>query len=174
MPSIKDVVQKSASQTNVKEPVVAAPEPSQPVAEESQPAAVPSQPLEPSMPKEEEPEKEETLEGNWDEVVDAIFQNLPMLYYTLKRTSPTLKEGTLTVEVANNIQEEELDQRKRAVLEYWRNHFKMDVDDFVIVVNENKVTETAVLTSDEQFQHMKEQNPGLLSFLQTLNFRMKY
>ncbi|MCR4965101.1 MAG: hypothetical protein K6A41_05545 [Bacteroidales bacterium] len=118
-------------------------------------------------------EKEETLESNWNEVVDEIFKNLPMLYYTLKKSLPTYQDDILTVEVNNKIQEDELSQRKRAVLEYWRSHFKMNVDDFEIVVNEDKVIETAILTSDEQFKCMKDQNPELIHFLNFLKFRMK-
>ena len=130
--------------------------------------------LQESVPDEASSEpKEETLESNWNEVVEAIFKNLPMLYYILKKTQPTYQDDILTVEVSNGIQEEELRQRKRAVLEYWRNHFKMNVDDFEIVVNENKVIETAILTSDEQFQKMKEQNPELKEFLNILKFSMK-
>jgi len=137
----------------------------------------PEIPAQPETTVEEKPqpveEKEETLESNWNEVVDEIFKNLPMLYYTLKKTLPTYENDILTVEVNNTIQEDELSQRKRAVLEYWRSHFKMNVDDFEIVVNEDKVTETAILTSDEQFKCMKEQNPELIHFLNFLKFRMK-
>ena len=79
----------------------------------------------------------------------------------------------ITIEVKNKIQEEELDKRRRVILEYWRNHFQLNVDDLEIVVNEDKVTSTAILSADEQFQKMKEQNPELLDFLNALNFRMK-
>ena len=103
-----------------------------------------------------------------------MLRNVASAIDTKKKTVPAFENGVLTVEVSNNIQEEELEQRKRAVLEYWRTHFKMDLDDFEIVLNENKVTETAILTSDEQFQRMKEQNPELLEFLDVLKFRMKY
>ena len=139
--------------------------------DQQEPSAEPQQE---QHPQEESSEpKEETLESNWNEVVEAIFKNLPMLYYILKKTQPTYQDDILTVEVSNGIQEEELRQRKRAVLEYWRHHFKMNVDDFEIVVNESKVIETAILTSDEQFQKMKEQNPELKEFLNILKFSMK-
>ncbi|MBR6334157.1 MAG: hypothetical protein IKR77_07205 [Bacteroidales bacterium] len=177
MPSIKNLVGRGGehvtSSANTQPAEVAAPSvesPAQEVPAETAPPVV-----EAVTPEEtEEPAKEESLEGNWNEVVDALFTNLPILYYTLKKTVPAFENGVLTVEVSNNIQEEELEQRKRAVLEYWRTHFKMDLDDFEIVLNENKVTETAILTSDEQFQRMKEQNPELLEFLDVLKFRMKY
>ena len=177
MPSIKNLVGRGGehvtSSANTQPAEVAAPSVESPAQE------VPAEPAPPVVeavtPEEtEEPAKEESLEGNWNEVVDALFTNLPILYYTLKKTVPAFENGVLTVEVSNNIQEEELEQRKRAVLEYWRTHFKMDLDDFEIVLNENKVTETAILTSDEQFQRMKEQNPELLEFLDVLKFRMKY
>lgn len=173
MPSIKDLVSKAVTDNPPKEAEPSVAEPSAAVEAESSPAVETVEaPLD--TDREAPAPKEETLESNWNEVVDELFKNLPMLYYTLKKTMPTYENDVLTVEVANGIQEEELSQRKRAVLEYWRSHFKMNVDDFEIVVNENKVTETAVLTSDEQFQRMKEQNPELLEFLDVLKFRMKY
>ncbi|MBR4136497.1 MAG: hypothetical protein IKU03_08860 [Bacteroidales bacterium] len=171
MPSIKDLVSRPLTVGHVEQGSAPGPSPASVATEQH--SEVP-EPEASSPAAEPEPEKEETLESNWDEVVEAIFKNLPMLYYSLKKTVPTYEQDVLKVEVSNSIQEEELRQRKRAVLEYWRNHFKMNVDDFEIVLNEDKVTETAILTSEEQFQRMKEQNPELLEFLDILKFRMKY
>ncbi|MBO7490888.1 MAG: hypothetical protein J6T59_00445 [Bacteroidales bacterium] len=162
MPSIKNLTSRQAAEGD-SSPDTQTPGPD--------PSAEPQQ--EPNSVEESSEPREETLESNWNEVVEAIFKNLPMLYYILKKTLPTYQDDVLTVEVSNGIQEEGLRQRKRAVLEYWRNHFKMNVDDFEIVVNENKVIETAILTSDEQFQKMKEQNPELKEFLEILKFSMK-
>jgi len=175
MPSIKNVTSRPVQLSQTAEEPSSEQVPAD-VAESTTPSN-PDIPAADETVNEEAPqiveEKEESLESNWNEVVDEIFKNLPMLYYTLKKTLPTYQDDVLSVEVSNKIQEETLSQRKRAVLEYWRSHFKMNVDDLEIVVNDNKVTETAILTSDEQFQCMKEQNPELIHFLNFLKFRMK-
>ncbi|MCQ2285097.1 MAG: hypothetical protein MJZ57_09375 [Bacteroidales bacterium] len=166
IPSIKDIVDPAVPTA----PVVAA-EP-QPASDAPAPQ-VPADVEPPAAAEAPQQSKEEVFLDCWSQLVDELFVKTPTLYFTMKRTEPTYDNDVITIEVKNKIQEEELDKRRRVILEYWRNHFQLNVDDLEIVVNEDKVTSTAILSADEQFQKMKEQNPELLDFLNALNFRMK-
>ena len=61
---------------------------------------------------------------------------------------------------------------KRAMLEFWRNHFQLNVDDIEFVIREHE-RKKVIYTSEDKVNNMLEQNPALKDFLQVLNFRIK-
>ena len=63
--------------------------------------------------------------------------------------------------------------RKRAVLEYWRSHFTINVDDIEIVTNEHLETKKMIYSSEDKMQNLAEQNAAFPDFLRELNFRIK-
>ncbi len=125
---------------------------------------------EPTTPTEE---KSEDFATCWQTMFDEVFASNPMIYYPLKDKIPELKDGVIKVEVLNDFQKDQYEMRKRALLEYWRNHFSIDVDDLEVVTNENLEVKKIIYSSDDKMQNMAEQNPEFVSFLKELNFRIK-
>lgn len=122
----------------------------------------------------EAPAKEpEDFETCWKQLFEELFSNIPMIYHPLKDKLPTLEDGVIKVEVLNDFQKDQFEMRKRAVLEYWRNHFAINVDDLEIAVNENMEMKKIIYSSDDKMKNLEEQNPDIRNFLQVLNFRVK-
>lgn len=116
---------------------------------------------------------EEDFMDCWHQLFEELFANNPMIYHPLKDRMPTLEDGTIRIEVLNDFQKEQLEMRKRAVLEYWRAHFSTNVDDFEIQTNEHLEVKKIIYSSDDKLANMQEQNPALLAFLNELNFRIR-
>ena len=85
---------------------------------------------------------------------------------------PEYEQDVITVDVENDFQKNQLEMSKRAMLEYWRNHFQLNVDEIEFVIHEHE-RKKVIYTSEDKVQNMLEQNPALKDFLQVLNFRIK-
>ncbi len=96
-----------------------------------------------------------------------------MIYHPLKDKIPTLQDGVIKVEVMNDFQKDQYEMRKRALLEYWRNHFSINVDDIEISTNEHMEIKKIIYSAEDKMKNLAEQNTEFGLFLQELNFRMK-
>ena len=143
----------------------------QPVAAETmtQPEAAETQNLASPQPT---PVETESFEGCWKQMVDAIFQKKPAFYHQLYDYLPRYEQDVITVDVENDFQKNQLEMNKRAMLEYWRNHFQLNVDEIEFVIREHE-KKKVIYTSEDKVENMLEQNPALKDFLQVLNFRIK-
>ena len=120
-----------------------------------------------------EPEKEsEDFAECWKQMVDSIFQKKPAFYHQLYDYLPGYENDVISVDVENDFQKNQLEMSKRAMLEYWRNHFQLNVDDIEFVIREHE-RKKVIYTSEDKVNNMLEQNPDLKDFLQVLNFRIK-
>ncbi len=114
----------------------------------------------------------ETFEECWDKMVDVIFQKKPAFYHQLRDYLPRYENDIIYVDVENDFQKNQLEMSKRAMLEYWRNQFKLNVNDIEFVIHEHE-RKKVIYTSEDKVENMLEQNPELKDFLQVLNFRIK-
>lgn len=114
----------------------------------------------------------ETFEECWGKMVDVIFQKKPAFYHQLRDYLPRYENDIIYVEVENDFQKNQLEMSKRAMLEYWRNQFKLNVDDIEFIIHEHE-RKKVIYTSEDKVENMLEQNPELKDFLQVLNFRIK-
>ena len=114
----------------------------------------------------------ESFEDCWKQMVDAIFQKKPAFYHQLYDYLPGYENDIITVDVENDFQKNQLEMSKRAMLEFWRNHFQLNVDDIEFVIREHE-RKKVIYTSEDKVNNMLEQNPALKDFLQVLNFRIK-
>ena len=174
IPSIQAVLE-TPSAKSVSEPPKQEPAPE---SETTQEAINESQPVTTETGAEEKvqevQEKEpEVFETCWKQLFEELFINTPMIYHPLKDKIPTLEEGVIKVDVLNDFQKDQFEMRKRAVLEYWRNHFTTNVDDLEVVVNENLEMKKIIYSSEDKMKNLEEQNPDIRNFLQVLNFRVK-
>lgn len=102
-----------------------------------------------------------------------LFTNDPLIFHTLKDEIPDFQNSIITITVKNGIQKEEFETRQKAILEYWRNHFSINVDDITIIVDENKETKEVIINSEDRLRHMMGQNSNLAEFLNILDFKIK-
>ena len=114
----------------------------------------------------------ESFEDCWKQMIDSIFQKKPAFYHQLYDYLPEYEQDVITVDVENDFQKNQLEMSKRAMLEYWRNHFQLNVDEIEFVIHEHE-RKKVIYTSEDKVQNMLEQNPALKDFLQVLNFRIK-
>ena len=150
-----------------------------PVSEQETPE-VPSQELQQGEPEEVSESVSETPSETqpedfaecWKQMVDSIFQKKPAFYHQLYDYQPGYENDIITVDVENDFQKNQLEMSKRAMLEYWRNHFQLNVDDIEFVIREHE-RKKVIYTSEDKVNNMLEQNPSLKDFLQVLNFRIK-
>jgi len=114
----------------------------------------------------------ETFEDCWVKMVDVIFQKKPAFYHQLRDYIPRYENDVIYVDVENDFQKNQLEMSKRAMLEYWRDQFKLNVDEIEFVIHEHE-KKKVIYTSEDKVENMLEQNPELKDFLQVLNFRIK-
>lgn len=183
LPSIKEVVSQTQTLTHpAAEPVaetVAKPV-TEPVAETV--AETVPKPAQESAPMEKQdtesvseakPEQPaEDFAECWKQMVDVIFQKKPAFYHQLYDYLPGYENDVISVDVENEFQKNQLEMSKRAMLEYWRNHFRLNVDEIEFVIREHE-RKKVIYTSEDKVNNMLEQNPELKDFLQVLNFRIK-
>lgn len=127
---------------------------------------------EPTEPTSEAPAEPETFESCWNQMVDVIFAKKPAFYHQLRDYLPRFENEIIYVDVENDFQKNQLEMSKRAMLEYWRNQFKLNVNDIEFVIHEHE-RKKVIYTSEDKVNNMLEQNPELKDFLQVLNFRIK-
>lgn len=181
IPKIKDLIGGTPVKTEepLKTEPAAQPEPAK---VEEQPQPVPGQPAvtaengavtpdevtAPETPK-------ESFEACWKQLFEDIFKQKQLIYCTMKDVIPAYENDIITVVVKNGIMEDQYQMHKVAALEYWRNHFSLNVDDIVIVVDESLEGKgkDIILTNEDKLKHMQKQNQELLNFLNAMNFRMK-
>lgn len=193
IPSIKEVVaaQHAAPATvqgtaqtaaPAEQPAETAPQPVGPAADTVAPASDEPAAVEPAptdAPAEVDAPAAETTSAPtdfascWHILFEELFANNHLIYYSLKDEVPRYENDTIYIEVKNNIQKEQFESRKRAIVEYWRNHFTLNVDDLEIVTNEQKEEHRVIISADDKLRNMVEQNANLPEFLNILGFRMK-
>ncbi len=102
-----------------------------------------------------------------------IFSRLPMIYHSMKDRMPDFKDGIVHIEVLNDFQKEEYESRKPTLLDYWRNHFSIKVIDIVIETNTRLEKKKIIISSEDKFKNLEDQNPVLKPFLQELGLRIR-
>jgi hypothetical protein len=123
-------------------------------------------------PQQTTPAETESFEECWNKMVDFVFAKKPAFYHQLRDYLPRFENEIIYVDVENDFQKNQLEMSKRAMLEYWRNQFQLNVNDIEFVIHEHE-KKKVIYTSEDKVNNMLEQNPELKDFLQVLNFRIK-
>ncbi len=150
----------------------AANEPAEPKADIEPPAPT-TEPADVESPVAATSSEPEDFATCWNQLFTELFSNNFLIYYNLKDETPEYQDDTIRITVKNDIQREEFDSRRKSILEYWRNHFKLNVDDLEIIVNEQKAEKKVIINSEDKLNNMMEQNSQLKDFLSILQFRIK-
>lgn len=115
----------------------------------------------------------ETFADCWNKMFNDIFSHVPMIYHSMKDRMPEYKDGIIHVEVLNDFQKDEYESRMPALLEYWRNHFSLKADDIVIETNTHLEKKKIIISAEDKFKNLEEQNPVIKPFLQELGLRIR-
>jgi len=189
LPTIRDVVAQTRQIAEQVRQADSHPAEASPVPQESAETALPPEETPATAPSQEEipsetdrpapepalpepPQDEASFETCWQQMVDVIFQKKPAFYHQLRDYPPRYEDDVVYVDVENDFQKNQLEMSKRSMLEYWRNHFALNVNDIEFVIHEHE-KKKVIYTSEDKVANMLEQNPELKDFLQVLNFRIK-
>ncbi len=115
----------------------------------------------------------ETFADCWNKMFNDVISHFPMIYHPMKDRMPEYKEGIVHVEVMNDFLKDEYESRKPALLDYWRSHFSLKVDDIVIETNAHLEKKKIIISTDDKFKNLEEQNPVIKPFLQELGMRIR-
>lgn len=118
-------------------------------------------------------EKGEDFAACWHQLFETLFSENHLIYYSLKDETPRYENEIIYIEVKNGIQKELIETNKTAILEYWRNHFDLNVDDLEVTANEQKEAKKVIVNSEDKMRNMAEQNDQLMDFLNILKFSIK-
>ena len=129
--------------------------------------------MNPIAPVDAPPKEDDEFTRCWKQLFETMFKKNHLIYYSLKDEVPRYENDTIFIEVKNNIQKEQFEMNKRAIAEYWRNHFKLNIDDIVIEANEHKEIKKVIINSEDKLNNMIEQNAELPEFLRILKLRIK-
>lgn len=142
---------------------------------QSEPATLqePQDVKEQSVPAKPEKGNEEDFATCWNIMFEEMFSGHPMIYYTFKDILPVYEDGVIKIEVQNEFQKNQYEMRKRALVEYWRAHFKINLDDVEIICNENMETKKIIYSAEDKMENLKEQNEAIQQFLKVLKFDVK-
>jgi hypothetical protein len=125
------------------------------------------------LPLEAEIDDTELFLKHWKEVIDLHFQKQPTVYFTLKEYQPEITNNTIYLTVKNELQKEEIEEKKRVVIAYLRNHYKNEIEDIEILVNEEMESKVKLLDERDKLKLLHEQNSSLADFMKILNMNLK-
>ena len=118
-------------------------------------------------------EKGEDFAVCWHQLFETLFSDNHLIYYSLKDETPRYENDVIYIEVKNGIQKDLIETNKTAILEYWRNHFELNVDDLEVIANEQKEAKKVIVNAEDKMRNMAEQNDQLMDFLNILKFNIK-
>ena len=119
-----------------------------------------------------EPSKDLFL-THWKEAIDLHFQKQPTVYFTLKEYQPEITNNIIYLTVKNELQKEEIEEKKRALIIYLRNNYKNEIEDIEILVNEEMESKIKLLDERDKLKLLHEQNSSLSDFMKILNMNIK-
>ena len=109
----------------------------------------------------------------WKEVIDLNFQKQPTVYFTLKEYQPEIVNNIIYLTVKNELQKEEIEEKKRILIAYLRNNYKNEIEDIEILVNEEMESKVKLLDERDKLKLLHEQNNSLSDFMKILNLNLK-
>ncbi len=116
---------------------------------------------------------EEHFLHHWQKVVEFNFEKQPIVYFSLKKTVPQMVDNVIYIKVKNELQKDEIEEKKRAMIAYFRNHYKNEIENIEILVDEEMESKIVVLDEREKLKLLHEQNNSLSDFMKILNMNLK-
>ena len=117
---------------------------------------------------------QETIEKAWDEYTASIAETSKLLFVTLTKNKPVLKDNILEITIDNKIQEEEIRIRKPEILDFLRKNVRNTNIQLEVVINQTLDKEGKIYTDSDKFKKMVEINPELQKLKDELNLEIEF
>ncbi|MCX6233511.1 MAG: DNA polymerase III subunit gamma/tau [Bacteroidetes bacterium] len=118
------------------------------------------------------PFSQEDLEKSWKDFSDPLSETHPILYATLTRRKPQLKEDfVIEFAIDNKVQEDEI--RKAEVLAHLRRQLRNDLIRMITVLT-NDQHDLKPYTPMEKFKKMAGKNPDIITFKEKLDLEIDF
>ncbi len=106
-------------------------------------------------------------------MIDTIFEKVPTLHTPLKHYPVDLRDNTVYVALRNDLQMDDFAMKKPAVLQYLRNHFSESIADVIPQIDATSEAKKFILDEHDKLEVLRQQNPDIVDFVNTLNLRLK-
>ena len=134
--------------------------------------------IEPTQANEPEVQYEttqDTLEKVWAEYTSSIAESSKVLFVTLSKNKPSLKEKNIVeISIENKIQEEEIKNRRPEIIDFLRKGTKNNNIQIETVIVQNLEKETMIYTDTDKYKKMVELNPDLQKMKDELNLEIEF
>ena len=117
---------------------------------------------------------QEIIEKAWDEYTASIAETSKLLFVTLTKNKPVLKDNILEITIDNKIQEEEIRIRKPEILDFLRKNVRNTNIQLEVVINQTLDKEGKIYTDSDKFKKMVEINPELQKLKDELNLEIEF
>jgi DNA polymerase-3 subunit gamma/tau len=116
---------------------------------------------------------QEDLEGAWSDYAESIENNSALLFTTLIKNKPLLKENCIVEFIVDNkVQIDIITENKMDFMQFLKKRLRNSEIKLELTVTE--VEEKTYVTPDEKFNKMAEKNPELLNFKKNLDLEIDF
>ena len=109
---------------------------------------------------------------HWNTMLDIVFANHPSVQSPLRDMPPEIVDNVMKIKVSGAIQQKTLEQKKRDMLEYFRNNYREDIDDIEVEVDAKVETKKVIYGNEDKLNYQRQQNRDMDDFLKKLNLKL--
>ena len=109
---------------------------------------------------------------HWNTMLDIVFANHPSVQSPLRDMPPKIVDNVMKIKVSGSIQQKTLEQKKRDMLEYFRNNYREDIDDIEVEVDAKVETKKVIYGNEDKLNYQRQQNRDMDDFLKKLNLKL--
>lgn len=118
----------------------------------------------------EGPQDEYTM--HWNTMLDLVFAKIPPVNSPLRDMPPEIVDNVMKIKVISPIQQKNIEQKRREMLEYFRNNYREDIDAIEVVVDEKVEIKKVIYDNHDKLSYMIGENRDMLDFMRILNLKL--
>ncbi|MCQ2279345.1 MAG: hypothetical protein MJZ49_00905 [Bacteroidales bacterium] len=109
----------------------------------------------------------------WNEMIDIVFEDVQTLRIPLHNYPVEVNDNVARVILRNQFQMDDFAMKKNAVLQYLRSHFDERINDVIPEMDTTSEAKKYILDEKDKLEVLRQENPDIVDFMQTLNLRLK-
>lgn len=109
----------------------------------------------------------------WNEMIDIVFDDVQTLKVPLHNYPVEVNDNVARVILRNQFQMDDFAMKKNAVLQYLRSHFDERINDVIPEMDTTSEAKKYILDEKDKLEVLRQENPDIVDFMQTLNLRLK-
>lgn len=109
----------------------------------------------------------------WNEMIDIVFEDVQTLKIPLHNYPVEVSENVARVILRNDFQMDDFSMKKNVVLQYIRSHFDERINDVIPEMDTVSEAKKYILDEKDKLEVLRQENPDIVDFMQTLNLRLK-